>query len=160
MAGMQASEITREEARWEPVELGPYIMDSSGERVGPNSAPKRIGAAGERLAAEHLERLGFEVVERNWRCAFGEADIVAVDLTGETVFVEVKTRWGSVTDEVYPELAVGPAKRRTYCKLAAMYLLDHPGVDLVRFDVVGITLRARGTAHLRHLVNAFVQEQS
>lgn len=159
MATVQASGAKREDTGREPAELGPYIVDSTGARVGPNSAPKKIGAVGEKLAAEHLERLGFEIVERNWRCVFGEADIVAVDQEGETVFVEVKTRWGSVSDEVYPELAVGPAKRRTYCKLAAMYLLDHPGVDLVRFDVVGITLRAYGTAHLRHLVNAFVQEQ-
>ncbi|PSL01187.1 putative endonuclease [Haloactinopolyspora alba] len=52
-----------------------------------------IGAYGERIAAQHLERAGYVVVERNWRCEIGEIDIVALD--GETVVVcEVKTRSG------------------------------------------------------------------
>ena len=38
-----------------------------------------LGALGERLAAEHLERLGFRIVERNYRTRWGELDIVAFD---------------------------------------------------------------------------------
>lgn len=52
-----------------------------------------IGAFGEQVAVEHLERAGYVVLARNWRCDIGEIDIVALD--GETVVVcEVKTRSG------------------------------------------------------------------
>ena len=51
----------------------------------------RLGKHGERLAAEHLVRRGFEIVERNYRTRWGELDIVAFD--GRTLaFCEVKTR--------------------------------------------------------------------
>ena len=55
------------------------------------SDPRRaLGALGERLAAEHLERAGYRIVERNYRTRYGELDIVA---SGERclVFCEVKT---------------------------------------------------------------------
>ncbi len=52
-----------------------------------------IGALGEQLAVEHLESLGLTVLERNWRCRYGELDVIAWDPAGRTVvFVEVKTR--------------------------------------------------------------------
>ncbi|MCX2716109.1 YraN family protein, partial [Mycolicibacterium sp. J2] len=50
-----------------------------------------IGALGERLAVEHLQSLGLRVLQRNWRCRYGELDVIAAE--GATVvFVEVKTR--------------------------------------------------------------------
>lgn len=52
-----------------------------------------VGAYGEQVAVRHLERAGLVVLARNWRCAEGELDIVALD--GDTVVVcEVKTRSG------------------------------------------------------------------
>lgn len=50
-----------------------------------------LGAYGESLAAKFLEDLGYEVVERNWRCPQGELDLIARDKDA-WVFVEVKTR--------------------------------------------------------------------
>ncbi len=52
-----------------------------------------IGALGEQLAVEHLTSLGLEVLDRNWRCRYGELDVIAADRQTRTaVFVEVKTR--------------------------------------------------------------------
>ena len=52
-----------------------------------------IGALGERLAVDHLTTLGLRVLTRNWRCRYGELDVIAADDTARTVvFVEVKTR--------------------------------------------------------------------
>ena len=50
-----------------------------------------LGRLGERLAAEHLERLGYRVIARNYRTRFGELDLVVCD-DEVLVFCEVKTR--------------------------------------------------------------------
>src|SRR3954451_15768526 len=50
-----------------------------------------LGRRGEQAAADHLTELGWQILDRNWRCREGELDIVARDGT-ELVFVEVKTR--------------------------------------------------------------------
>ena len=55
--------------------------------------PKELGYLGEALACSYLEERGLEVVERQYRCREGEADIIAHDLdSDEIVLVEVKTR--------------------------------------------------------------------
>ncbi|MEC4840811.1 YraN family protein [Mycobacteroides chelonae] len=57
------------------------------------STRAQIGSRGEDLAADYLSKDGFTVLDRNWRCRYGELDIIAAD--GEVlVFVEVKTRTG------------------------------------------------------------------
>lgn len=53
-----------------------------------------IGALGEQLAADHLCALGLRIVARNWRCRYGELDLIAQDGDSTVVFVEVKTRTG------------------------------------------------------------------
>ena len=69
------------------------------------AAKDAVGRYGERVVAERLAELGWEVVERNWRCVLGELDIVAVD-HGCIVAVEVKTRrtatYGSPLEAVTP----------------------------------------------------------
>ena len=52
---------------------------------------KEIGNNGENKAQEYLERIGYFIVGRNFKCKFGEIDIIAID-KNELVFVEVKTR--------------------------------------------------------------------
>lgn len=113
-----------------------------------------LGVRGEQAAARYLAARGWEVLERNWRCPYGEADIVARDVDGTIVLVEVKTR-RETDDELAPEEAVGEQKRRRYRVLAAAYLADHPAVPLVRLDVIALTAREGGLASVRHIVNAF-----
>ena len=57
------------------------------------SARAALGGAGERLAAGWLEARGYRVLARNWRCVYGELDLIAEE-ADELVFVEVKTRRG------------------------------------------------------------------
>ena len=55
-----------------------------------------LGRSGEDLAVRHLTRLGYRVLERNYRCPLGEIDLIARD--GDSlVFVEIKTRRGTST---------------------------------------------------------------
>lgn len=114
-----------------------------------------LGRWGEQLAAEHLTAAGMQVLARNWRCAEGELDLVARDLDGAIVFVEVKTRAGIGFGE--PAEAVGWAKARKLRTLACRWLLEHrpPGTSELRFDVVGI-VRCPGQAPVvTHLRAAF-----
>jgi Holliday junction resolvase-like predicted endonuclease len=52
-----------------------------------------LGRRGEQLAVEHLQRAGLRILDRNWRCADGEIDIVAAERRA-LVVCEVKTRSG------------------------------------------------------------------
>ena len=51
----------------------------------------QIGSRGEQLAAEALSRLGYEVLEKNWKTKWAEIDLVARK-QGIMYFVEVKYR--------------------------------------------------------------------
>ena len=112
-----------------------------------------LGRRGEDAAARFLDRRGYEIVERNWTCAAGEADIIARD--GEAlVFVEVKTR--SNTEKGLPSEAVDAGKRRRYERIAALFLVDYDVVDVpVRFDVVSIAVVPPARAFIRHHIGAF-----
>jgi putative endonuclease len=114
-----------------------------------------LGSSGEQLAADHLERLGFEIVEHNYRTRWGELDLVGFD--GSTlVFCEVKTRRagrGSPFD------ALHAGKQDRVRRMAASWLVersDHPRAPDLRFDAIGVTIDARGRlVALDHLEGAF-----
>lgn len=109
------------------------------------------GPLGEQLAAEYLQKAGYEIVCRNYRTRFGEIDIVARD-SRFLVFVEVKTREaGSLTD---PLESVTPAKRKKLVRTAMLYLQKLPTELQPRFDVIGILLEDSRPA-VRHIENAF-----
>lgn len=116
---------------------------------------KELGAKGELAAALFLERRGYEIVEHNWRCPAGEADLIARDEHGTVVFVEVKTRSG--VERGFPAEAVTPARRRRYERIAGYYLSDHVFEDArVRFDVLSIlSMKSQNRAYIRHHVDAF-----
>lgn len=114
---------------------------------------KEMGARGEDAAARYLELLGYEVLERNWTCPAGEADIIARDEC-TLVFVEVKTR--TSFEKGFPSEAVGPEKRARYEQIACWYLRDYECVDIpVRFDVVALLVVAHDRAFVRHYRGAF-----
>jgi putative endonuclease len=108
-----------------------------------------IGAVGEQLAVDHLRGLGLQIVERNWRCRYGELDVVAAD-DGVLVFVEVKTR---TSDQFGGAVAaVTPAKVRRLRRLAGLWLGEHRGAwAAVRIDVVAITIGRSRTPEITHL---------
>ena len=114
---------------------------------------KDLGRRGESAAARYLEMRGYEVIDRNWTCPAGEADIVALD--GCTlVFVEVKTR--SSFEKGFPSEAVTPEKRARYEKIACWYLRDSDYVDSpVRFDIIALVVVASDRAIVRHYRDAF-----
>ncbi len=119
----------------------------------PSDERSRLGLRGERLAARHLKRHGHRIMERNYRCAFGEIDLVTKD--GATlVFVEVKTRSGDRHAD--PEDAVGHHKQTRLIRTARHYLSSMGHDDSpCRFDVVSIVWPASGRPKIEHIPDAF-----
>lgn len=110
-----------------------------------------IGALGEQLAVDHLTSLGLEVLDRNWRCRYGELDVIAADRpTGTVVFVEVKTRTTDHFGGV--QYAVTPDKVRRLRRLAGLWLASHTDRwAAVRIDVVGVRIGRRREPEITHL---------
>ncbi|SON62498.1 hypothetical protein MSIMFI_04023 [Mycobacterium simulans] len=111
----------------------------------------QLGAMGEALAGDHLTRLGLRILDRNWRCRYGELDVIAADAPTRTVvFVEVKTRTG----DGYGGLAnaVPERKVRRLRRLAGLWLAGQDGRwAAVRIDVIGVRIGRRRTPEIVHL---------
>lgn len=111
-----------------------------------------LARAGEAAAAAWLQDAGLAILERNFRCAIGEVDLVASEGRA-LVFVEVKTRKGTAFGR--PSEAVSPAKQARLRRLAAWYLAEkRPPHQDVRFDVVEVIGRP-GAFRITHLRSAF-----
>ncbi len=102
----------------------------------------RTGKRGEDLAAAYLAEAGYRIIERNYRCIFGEIDIVAEE--GETlIFIEVKSRRSEAYGD--PQLAVGHQKQKKISRIAMHYLEEKRlRQRLARFDVVAVKLLSSG----------------
>lgn len=110
-----------------------------------------IGALGEQVAVEHLRSLGLRVLDRNWRCRYGELDVIAADEAARVaIFVEVKTRSSDRFGGV--EQAVTPQKVRRLRRLAGLWLAAQDvGWSRVRIDVVGVRIGRQRTPEITHL---------
>lgn len=117
---------------------------------------QKLGKLGEDLASRYLLDKGIVILERNWKCSCGEADIIA-DEQGELVFIEVKTR--SAGYPGLPEYAVNKQKRTRYEKIAISYLMQHQRPSgQVRFDVIAIQMTGELQCLLRHHRDAFLAD--
>lgn len=123
---------------------------------------RTIGSLGERLAAEHLSRAGYEIVERNFRTRGGELDLV-VSGGRWLVFCEVKTRVaGSRNGPAEPLDSIGPGKRRRVRRMAGQWLAEREQDSTrgrrseLRFDAIGVTVSSGGRLlRLDHVEGAF-----
>ena len=110
-----------------------------------------IGALGERLAVQHLQSVGLRVLARNWRCRYGELDVIAADdAVRVAVFVEVKTRTTDRFGGV--EYAVTPDKLRRLRRLAGLWLAGQDARwSRVRIDVIGVRIGRRPIPEITHV---------
>ena len=117
-----------------------------------NNAKQVLGREGERVAEQFLKKKGFKLVERNYRCAAGELDLIVLDKR-VVVFVEVKTRTGHGFGS--PLEAVAYHKQQKMIQ-AAQYFLSEKGLHQrdARFDVVGVSWPGRVPV-VEHIENAF-----
>ena len=110
-----------------------------------------IGALGERLAVEYLQSLGLRVLTRNWRCRYGELDVIAADDAARVVvFIEVKTRTSDQFGGI--QQAVTPDKVRRLRRLAGLWLAGQDARwSEVRIDVVGVRIGRQRSPEITHL---------
>ncbi|HEY7716527.1 MAG TPA: YraN family protein [Candidatus Binatia bacterium] len=120
--------------------------------MGPHDGKLLLGQQGERIAEQYLKSKGYKLVERNYRCAAGELDLIVLDRR-VIVFVEVKTRTGQGFGT--PLEAVEIRKQRKMIQ-AAQFFMSAKGLHQrdARFDVVGVSWIGRDPV-VEHIENAF-----
>lgn len=111
---------------------------------------RQRGCAGETVAAAYLEQKGIRILVQNFRCRFGEIDIIAKE-KDVFIIVEVKTR----TDKKqgYPCEAVDKKKQRKICRTFDYFRMRYHLDDYVpiRFDVIEVDR----DSHCHWIPNAF-----
>jgi putative endonuclease len=119
-----------------------------------------LGHRGEEIAARHLERAGWRIVERNYRVREGEIDLIA--RRGDVLaFCEVKTlvhRSHRTRGPANPIESVGHRKQLRVRHMARTWLTSHSGdgASDLRLDVIGVVLSPTGELlRLEHLEGAF-----
>ena len=111
-----------------------------------------IGNSGEAFVAEYLKKMGYIISARNYRCKFGEIDVIAEN-DDEILFVEVKTR--AESSKVRPYEYVNNPKQQRIITTANIYL-QHNGFGLKpRFDVAEVFTSPDGSMRLNYFENAF-----
>lgn len=120
-----------------------------------NDPRRRVGNAGERLAADYLTKQGYDIVDRNVRRREGEIDLVAID-EGTLVFVEVKLRRSGRAGAAIQQIS--PAKHARLRELAEAYAADHPDLpSALRIDVVAIDLTVSGEVGKLHHIRSAIE---
>ena len=109
---------------------------------------------GEQYAADYLQSIGYDIIERDCRIGHRDIDIIARTGDGTTVvFVEVKTRTSDVVTK--PDDAVDIKKIRNIGYAANNYIKTKGIVDEVRFDIISIIGNNKENAQLEHIIEAF-----
>ena len=116
-----------------------------------------LGHRAEELAAAELARSGYEILERNYRCRYGEIDIIACD-AGDLIFIEVRSRRS--LEPFSPAESVDARKQEKLILTAQHYLMSHdsPADTCCRFDVVEVRFERGKTAEVDIIKDAFGEE--
>jgi putative endonuclease len=108
---------------------------------------QETGRLGEDLACQALKKKGYRILERNYRCRYGEIDIVARK-SDCLVFVEVRTKTGTAFGT--PEESVTTQKKQRLTASVMSYLESHGGLpEDWRVDFVAVDLDAAGKKAIR-----------
>ena len=118
------------------------------------TAKSLLGKRAEDLAVAELKRRGYQVIETNYRCRWGEIDIIAKD--GETTaFIEVRSRRSNET--TYPAESINKKKQTKLILTAQQFLTEHNlGSDCdCRFDVVEVRFERGKSVSVKVIQDAF-----
>lgn len=102
-----------------------------------------LGKAGEDLAVAYLKEKGYRILQRNFKNALGEIDIIARH-KGTVCFIEVKTRTN--LDKGLPQEAINRPKQRKLSQVALSFLKSRKlFASPARFDIVAVLAGRDGT---------------
>ena len=120
------------------------------------STTKKIGDCGEAIVAQYLQKNGYRLLSSQWRCRYGELDLVVQDPQGVLCFVEVKLR--SDVQHGLPREFVGKRKQTCLRRAAACYLSRYELDEMpVRFDVAEVYTDSEQRAfRIEYLKDAFI----
>lgn len=114
---------------------------------------RKMGEIGEKAARDYLERLGYRIIDTNFRTRIGEIDLVAYD-GNILAFIEVKTRSSSRYGT--PGEAIDWKKQRKLNKLALLYLSKNRVLySQIRFDAVEVIVRDEQVRRIYLIKDAF-----
>jgi putative endonuclease len=103
---------------------------------------QETGKLGERLACKALEKKGYRILERNYRCRLGEIDLIARQQDC-IVFIEVRSKTGTAFGS--PGESVTAAKKQKLLAAALDYLSRHEGLpENWRIDFVAVEIDPAG----------------
>jgi len=117
----------------------------------PTNRRQLLGRVAEQLAADYLLAHGYQIVARNYRCEYGELDIIALDPSAELVFVEVRSQRSAAAAD--PESALSRTKQVHLRQSAECYLLAQATAPAAwRIDLLVVAFAADGKhpPELRH----------
>ena len=119
---------------------------------------QQFGALGERFAAAYLQKIGYKILEKNYKNEMGEIDIIARD-GGEIAFIEVKSR--SAQPYLSGKYSVDKRKQFHIMRTASAYIEAKERKEQPRFDVIEIEIdRSSGRLiNINHIKNAFSQTE-
>jgi putative endonuclease len=123
--------------------------------LNPNTNPRSLGLLGEEFVTCWLKVRGWIILDRNFNSRYGELDVIALDVDGVLVFIEVKTRRSTLCGT--PLEAVTQRKQMHLRSAASQWMLipehrcRHRGI---RFDVVALLL-VSGAVTVQHVTKAF-----
>ena len=117
------------------------------------STTRAAGLRGEAEVAKYLRKKGYTLLASQWRCRFGELDLVAKSRRGIICFVEVKLR--SAGSIALPREFVDSHKQERLRKAAAAYLSTHEIDAPARFDVAEVYAEENGKLRIEYLEAAF-----
>ncbi|MBQ7317541.1 MAG: YraN family protein [Phascolarctobacterium sp.] len=116
-----------------------------------------LGKFGEDFACSYLQKQGYKILYRNFRCRLGEIDIIAVK-NDVLSFIEVKTRRQSNSTYGMPREAVNQAKQKKIYRCAELYM-QSKGIILtmpvLSFDVIEIITEGTAVKDMHHYPHCF-----
>lgn len=112
------------------------------------AAHNELGKWGEALAAEFVEKQGYEILERDWKSGHHDLDIIARD-EDTLVIIEVKTRRNRLFGD--PEESIDYKKRLSLQSAINHYVKSHRIKIPVRFDVISIVGMIGSTPEIDHI---------
>ena len=117
------------------------------------SPSQAFGQSAENMAEQMLREKGYRILERNFRVAGGELDLIADD-QGILVFIEVKARRGQYFGGA--AYAITTRKKQQIIKLASYYLSQHGLTNQhCRFDAILVVGTNEHSLQLTHIEQAF-----